>query len=157
MKRGIFAEEPPFLFDGSYLNNSLQAGSKCIKQKKKERKVLMARQFGIITTVSGITSVVVTSFSEKQNVQIAEARDSRGQITDLKAYSLGVTVHIKGYLDNTACDVQAGDTLELGGRHYIIESISRNETNTAYAEVDITGRSADSAEAEKYPHPVSGE
>ena len=117
----------------------------------------MARQFGIITTVSGITSVVVTSFSEKQNVQIAEARDSRGQITDLKAYSLGVTVHIKGYLDNTTCDVQAGDTLELGGRHYIIESISRNETNTAYAEVDITGRSADSAEAEKYPHPVSGE
>lgn len=117
----------------------------------------MARQFGIITTVSGITSLVVTSFSEKQNVQIAEARDSQGKITDLKAYSQGVTVNIKGYLDSASCDVHAGDTLDLGGKSYIIETVSRNESNTAFAEVDITARAADSATAAAYGNTTVGE
>lgn len=110
----------------------------------------MARQFGIITTVSGITSLVVTSFTEKQNAQIAEARDSAGKITDLKAYSLGSTVTVKGFLDAESSSVRAGDTLTLDGKNYIIESVSRNESNTAYVEVDITARSADSAVTEAY-------
>lgn len=110
----------------------------------------MARQFGIITTVSGITSIVVTSYSEKQNVQIAEARDSQGKVTDLKAFSQGSTVNIKGYLEDSTTIVQAGNTLDLNSRHYIIESVVRNEKNTAFAEVDITARTADSASAEAY-------
>ena len=110
----------------------------------------MSRQFGIITTVSGITSLTVTSFTEKQNVQIAEARESKGAVTDLKAYSLGITVNIKGYLDAAECDVRAGDTLSLGEKVYVIENISRTEKNTAFTEVELTARTADSADVTTY-------
>jgi len=111
----------------------------------------MARQFGIITTTSGaVTGIVVTSFQKQKTAEIAEARDSEGKVTDLKAYSVGTSITITGLLDATTVSVGAGDSLTLGAVNYIIESSNQNETNTTYCEVTITARTADAAAISPY-------
>ena len=109
----------------------------------------MAKQFGIVTTATGVSSIVVTSFSETSNVEIAEARDGQGKVTDMQAYSRNKTVAIKGFLDGSTI-VEAGSVLTLNGVSYIVESVTRNETNTGFVEVDISAKSADSATVTAY-------
>ena len=58
----------------------------------------MARQFGIITTTTGISGIVVNSFSRNKTAEIAEARNEKGEVTDLKAYSKGETISVTGLL-----------------------------------------------------------
>ena len=45
----------------------------------------MAVQFGVVSTASGVSSMVVNSFSTTENAEIAEARDAQGKVTDMKA------------------------------------------------------------------------
>ena len=110
----------------------------------------MARQFGIITTTSGIASIVVTSFSTSHSAEIAEARDEEGKVTDLKAYSRGVSVSVRGYLDASEVSIDAGDVLSLNGKDYLVESVNVSETNTNFVEVDFTARTADNALIDPY-------
>ena len=44
----------------------------------------MARKFGIITTVTGVESIIIQSINKKTSVEIAEARDENGTVIDLK-------------------------------------------------------------------------
>jgi pyridoxine 5'-phosphate synthase PdxJ len=109
----------------------------------------MARQFGIITTTTGITGIVVNSLTTSNSAEIAEARDENGKITDLKAYSKAETISVSGLLDGSI-GVQAGAKLTLNSVDYIIESVEISETNTGYTEVSLTARTADSAAIAPY-------
>jgi hypothetical protein len=113
----------------------------------------MARQFGIITTVSGVTSVVVQSLTRTNSAEVAEARDENGYVTDLKAYSLGETLSIRGLLDASSMSITAGSKLTLNGTDYIVESAEVSETNTGFAEVNLTVRTADGAAIAAYSAP----
>ena len=118
----------------------------------------MARQFGIITTPAGtVSGIVVTSFTQSTSAEIAEARNEQGYVTDLKAYSKGTSVNVRGLLDSTDVTVSAGDTLTLGNVNYIVESVNRSETNTAYIEVDFSARTADAAVISAYVPPAATE
>ena len=110
----------------------------------------MARQFGIITTVTGASSIIIQSLNKKSTVEIAEARDENGKIIDLKAYSKGESVDIKALLDSTTVTTEAGQTLTIGSKSYIIESTDQAETNTGWVEVSLTARTADSAAIAAY-------
>ena len=110
----------------------------------------MARQFGIITTTTGISGIVVNSFSRNKSAEIAEARNEKGEVTDLKAYSKGETISVTGLLDAESLTIEPGSKLTLGGKDYIIESVDQSETNTGYAEVTLSARTADSAQIEAY-------
>lgn len=116
----------------------------------------MARQFGIISTPSGtISGLVVTSFTSSTSAEIAEARNEQGHVTDLKAYSKGTSVSVRGLLDSTEASVSAGDIFTLASVDYIIESVNRTETNTAYIEIDFSARTADAAEISAYTAPAT--
>ena len=109
----------------------------------------MARQFGIITTTTGISGIVVNSLSRNKSAEIAEARNEKGEVTDLKAYSKGETISVTGLLDAESITIEPGSKLTLG-KDYIIESVDQSETNTGYAEVTLSARTADSAQIEAY-------
>ena len=110
----------------------------------------MARQFGIITTTTGIAGIVVNSFSRNKTAEIAEARNEKGEVTDLKAYSKGETISVTGLLDAESITIEPGSKLTLGEKDYIIESVDQSETNTGYVEVTLSARTADSAQIEAY-------
>ena len=57
----------------------------------------MARQFGIITTSSGVSSIVIQSIQIGDSVETANAMDENGNITDINAYGKKNSVTIKGY------------------------------------------------------------
>lgn len=106
------------------------------------------RQFGIITNVAGMQAgICVNSLNIDQNVETAEARNEKGQITDLAAFSKSKSISASGVMDtaNGTTLATAGSMLTIGGDNYIIESVSKSETNTDFVQVTINGRTADGA------------
>ena len=108
----------------------------------------MARKFGIITNVDGLSAgIVVNSISRDETAEIAEARNEKGKVTDLHAYSLGRSISVQGVIDDAKGTlVTAGSKLTLGTENFIVESVNKPETNTAFCEATINARNADSAE-----------
>lgn len=47
----------------------------------------MSRQFGVVSTGSSFTGIVVQNFVENESVTIAEAKNEQGATTDLHPYS----------------------------------------------------------------------
>lgn len=108
----------------------------------------MARKFGIVTGVSGLTAgIVIQSLTYNETAETAEARNSTGAITDLAAYSRSTSLSISGLLDESdgTTLVSAGSTLTLGGKNYLIESVDKTESNTDFVRVSLSCRTADSA------------
>ena len=107
----------------------------------------MARSFGIVTSLEGLTGgIVVNSLSFSESAEIAEARNEKGQITDYAAYSNAKTVSITGVMDSERGSLAtAGSKITLDGKDWIIDSVSKNESNTSFIEVTISAKTADSA------------
>lgn len=105
------------------------------------------RKFGIITSLAGLTGgIMVNSLSFNETAEIAEARNETGEITDYVGFSRATTVSVTGVMDTAKGDLAtAGSVLTLGGKDYIIDSVSRNQNNTAFVEVTISARTADNA------------
>lgn len=105
------------------------------------------RSFGIITNLQGLQGgICVNSLSFSESAEIAEARDEKGAITDLAAYSKATTVSITGVMDSAKGTLAtAGSKITLGGKDYIIDSVSKNESNSAWVEVTVSARTADNA------------
>jgi hypothetical protein len=106
----------------------------------------MARKFGIITSVEGLTAgVVVESLSYSESAETAEARNETGAVTDLASYSRSTTLSISGLLDESegVTLAKAGNKLTLDGKEYLIESVDKNESNTDFVRVSLSCRTAD--------------
>ena len=106
------------------------------------------RKMGIITDVSGMSAgIMVNSLDFSQNVQSAQARNEYGQIVDIAGFSKSKTVNVSGYLDTAKGSVAtAGSILTLQGKDWLIQSVSRTESNTDFVQVTISARTADNAE-----------
>lgn len=103
-------------------------------------------KFGIITTVTGVSeSIVVQSLNKKTSVEIAEARNEQGLVTALKAYSKGYSVDIRALINTDNLKTEAGQTLTIDSKQYIIETTDQAETNVGWVEVSLSARTADSA------------
>lgn len=103
------------------------------------------RKFGITSDTTGIaTGVIVNSLSFNKSAQIAEARNEKGQIIDLAAYSKGESVDIQGLFIGTG--VEVGSKITIGEKSYLVESSNKTETNTGFQEASVTARTADEAE-----------
>lgn len=113
------------------------------------------RQYGIITTTTGVTSIVVNSYTKSESSEIAEARDEKGQVIDFQAYSKGTTLNIKGLLNAATCSISAGALLTLDSVNYIVESCEIAETNTGFVEVTISAKTADAATIHAYTAPTA--
>lgn len=108
----------------------------------------MARQFGIITNLEGLQAgIVVNSLTYNEACETAEARNEKGQITDLASYSRSTTLSIDGLLDTTEGVnlVKAGNKITIANKDYLIESVDKTESNTDFVQVSISARTSDEA------------
>ena len=105
----------------------------------------MAVQFGIITAASGVTGISLTDVTISHGADIADARDSSGKVTDLKAYSKNTTLTCNGYLTYGGSVIEAGTSVTVDGTTYIVESAEQVESNTEFVRYNLTMRTADSA------------
>lgn len=108
----------------------------------------MARQFGIITTTEGLQAgIVVNGFTFNEASESAQARNEKGQITDIAGYSRATTLTINGLLDTAQGQelAKAGNKITIGGKDYLIESVDKTESNTDFVQVSISARTADNA------------
>ena len=104
-------------------------------------------KFGIVSNGTSATGLVVQSCNKDENVEIAEARNESGQVAELKAYSKGTTYSITGLVKDGESEttVTVGSTVTIDNLNLIVESVSRQETNTGFVQVSMTCRTADSA------------
>lgn len=106
----------------------------------------MARKFGIITSVTGLTAgIVVQSLTYNESAEVAEARNETGALTDMASYSRSTSLSISGLLDESdgVTLVKAGDKLTLDSKEYLIESVDKTESNTDFVRVSLSCRTAD--------------
>jgi len=101
----------------------------------------MARQFGIVTTSTGVSSIVIQSIQEGSSIETAQAMDENGNITDINGYGAKNSVTIKGLVDGSVT-AKAGDVISVGSDSYIITSFTKSQSNNGYAEVDISAEGA---------------
>lgn len=108
-------------------------------------------KFGIISNGASATGLVVQSCNKDENVEIAEARNESGQVAELKAYSKGTTYSITGLVkDGNETTVTVGSSVTIDNLNLIVESVSKQETNTGFVQVTMTCRTADSATITAY-------
>lgn len=106
------------------------------------------RKFGIITDVSGVTGgIMINSLDFSESVETAQARDELGRIVDIAAYSNSKTVSIQGFMDTAKGAVAtAGSIITLEGKNWLIDNVSKRESNTGFVELTISARTADEAQ-----------
>ena len=109
-----------------------------------------ARIFGVTSDVSGLSQgIIANSLTFNDSVETAEARNEKGEIIDIAAYSKATTVDGQGLYTGTG--VEAGKTITIGENSYLVTSVSRTESNTAFQEGSVSARRADNATL----HPIT--
>ena len=105
------------------------------------------RKFGIITNIQGLSGgICVNSLSYSQTAEIAEARNEKGQITDYAAFSKSKTLSLTGVMDTAKGELAtAGSKITIDEKDWIIDTVSKNETNNTFVEVTISAKTADNA------------
>lgn len=105
------------------------------------------RQFGIITSLDGLSGgIMVNSLDFNETSEIAQARNESGAIVDLVGFSKRTTVSVTGVMDTAKGTLAtAGSVITLGGKEYIIDTVSKRETNTGFVQLTISAQTADSA------------
>lgn len=105
------------------------------------------RQFGIITSLEGLQGgIMVNSLDFNETSEIAQARNETGAITDMVGFSKRTTVSVSGVMDTAKGTLAtAGSKITLGGQDYIIDTVSKRQTNTGFVELTISAQTADSA------------
>ena len=101
--------------------------------------------------LSGLSDgLIANSLSFTKSVETAEARNEKGEIIDIAAYSLGEEVSIDGLY--VGAGVEPGTTVSIGGKDYLVTQSTKNESNSDFQQGSITARTADNATL----HPLSG-
>ena len=102
------------------------------------------RQFGITSALGDLgDGLIANSISFNKNVEIAEARNEKGEVIDLAAYSKSEEISINGLYVGSG--VEPGTQITIGGKNYLVASSTKNESNSTFQEGSITARTADSA------------
>lgn len=104
-------------------------------------------QFGIVSTVSGTTGMVIQSITAEDTAELAEARGENGEVLELHKFSVGYRYTVTGILKSGAAagSLGAGSTLTIDGHSMIVETCSKAETNNGFVTATMTCRGADSA------------
>ena len=107
------------------------------------------RKFGILTTITGATEVVINSIKRDNGIEKVEARSETGKVIDVFVYSQNESISIDGILSLEAAvskeSIKAGTTLTIGTDIYLIDTVSVSESNTNVAGISITASKVDSA------------
>ena len=100
------------------------------------------RVFGVTSDVTGLaTGLIANSLTFNKSVESAEARNEKGEIIDIAAYSKQETVDVNGVFVGTG--VEPGTVVTIGSKQYLVTNSSKTESNTAFQEGSIQARAAD--------------
>lgn len=111
---------------------------------------IAARKFGVTSDVGGLsTGLIVNSLSFSKDAESAEARNEKGEIIDIAAFSTQETVDVNGVYVGEG--IEPGTVVTIGDKEYLVTSSSKNENNTAFQEGSLSCRRADKATL----HPIS--
>lgn len=110
-----------------------------------------ARTFGITSNTGALSGgLIVNSLNSQKTTDVAEARNEKGQIIDLAAYSLNETLSIDGLFVGNG--VEPGTVVTVGSKEYLVTDSSKTESNTDFQQGSISCRRSDEATL----HPLSG-
>lgn len=102
------------------------------------------RKFGITSNLSGLTGgLIANSIAYNTSVETAEARNEKGQIIDLAAYSKSEEITVNGLYVGSG--IEPGSVVTVGEKDYLVTASTKNESNSAFQEGSITAKSADNA------------
>lgn len=108
------------------------------------------RVFGVTSDVTGLaTGLIANSLSFTKNVETAQARNEKGEIIDIAAFSKSEEVSVNGVY--VGAGIEPGTIVTIGDKQYLVSNSTKNETNTTFQEGSITARTADAAVL----HPIS--
>ena len=108
------------------------------------------RVFGVTSDVTGLaTGLIANSLTFNKSVESAEARNEKGEIIDIAAYSKQETVDVNGVFVGTG--VEPGTVVTIGSKQYLVTNSTKTESNTAFQEGSIQARAADKATL----HPIN--
>jgi hypothetical protein len=103
-----------------------------------------ARVFGVTSDVGDLSQgLIANSLSFTKNVETAEARNEKGEVIDIAAFSKSEEVSVNGLFVGSG--IEPGTTVTIGGKDYLVTSSTKNESNSTFQEGSITARAADSA------------
>lgn len=103
------------------------------------------RKFGITSNVSGLAGgLIANSLSFNESVETAEARNEKGQVIDIAAFSKQETVDVNGVY--VADGIEPGVVVTIGDKDYLVTNSTKNENNTTFQEGSIQARRSDEAE-----------
>ena len=105
----------------------------------------MGRSFGVVQTVTGLSASLLQSVETGSTVDIAEARDADGKVTDEIAYSQTKTATVDFVVDGTDTVAEAGASEVIGGLTGLITDATETENNTAYKTGRLTVKIKDGA------------
>lgn len=113
----------------------------------------MGRYFGVNISVDGttVTGGVLNGVSNKTNAQKTEARNGKGQVTDIWYFSKEKTISLTGVMDAASLTTEAGSTIVFRGGTFGVNSTSVDENNQAATGFSIEASRSDEAEI----HPLS--
>lgn len=116
----------------------------------------MARVFGITSTASGVSAVVLQGVTRNETADIKEATNEKGQVTDRIAVSVTKSAEIKGLVDGTI-SASAGAKVTAGGiTDGLISNLSVTESNQDYQQFSCTVETKDAAVNVAYTAPTVG-
>jgi hypothetical protein len=118
----------------------------------------MARQFGVISIISGTTTAVADIIAESVNksnsVETATARDESGKVIDMQAYSKTTTLTINGLLNVSTPTIDAGSVIVISGGTFLVTSAEQVESNTDYVRYNLTATQSDNCVPVAYTAPT---
>ena len=115
------------------------------------------RKFGVTSNLSGLQQgIVVNSINHSFNTESAEARDQAGRIIDIAVYGKTEQISIDGLTTTEGDQVGAGDIIAIGGKNYLVTTVSNNESNTAFETANVNARWSEDAELWPLSACVSG-
>lgn len=107
----------------------------------------MARQFGVVSIVSGetptIAGIIAESVTTSESVETAQARDESGKVIDFQAYSKTKTLTINALLDTATPSVTAGSNIVISGGTFLVTSAEQVESNTDFVRYNLTVTTSD--------------
>ena len=105
----------------------------------------MSFQFGILTTVTGHTELVIQSVEPKRSAAYLVARGQDGKAAEIRAYSKEYDVNIRALLNASNTTLDAGQTITIDSKNYLVVDFSKPEQNEGWVEVNIAAKTIDDA------------
>lgn len=102
------------------------------------------REFGITSDVEGLAAgLIANNLTFTKNTETAQARNSKGQIIDIAAFSKSEEVNVDGLYIGTG--VEPGTVVNIGEKGYLVTNSTKTEANTDFQQGSFTAMTADEA------------